>query len=355
MISGVDLEIAKIRQALKVKGKDKNTVIILMGDNGYFLGERQIADKWMMYDLPIRIPLIIYDPRVQKHLDVEAMALNLDVPSTIVDLAGVAQPKSWHGKSLLPIVTGKSDNVQRDTILIEHLWEMESIPPSEGVRTPEWKYFRYVNDKTLEELYNLKKDPKEIENLAKRAEYLNKLKELRTKLDALAQKYADPYSGIPSGLTVEYIREPKNVAIGSRLPEYSWIVPKEAVYQNAFQILVASSKTNIDNNLGDVWNSGQIRSKVSTNIEQTGKPLQPNSTYFWKVRIWDQDNRLSDYSVVQEFKTSSFAETVSTANAFQIERISPKTISKTATNSYLVDFGKDAFGTLELTYSGTKS
>ena len=86
MISGIDLEIAKIRQELKAKGMDKNTVIILMGDNGYFLGERQLADKWLMYDLSINVPLIIYDPRVRKHQDVEAMALNLDVPSTIADL-----------------------------------------------------------------------------------------------------------------------------------------------------------------------------------------------------------------------------------------------------------------------------
>ena len=355
MITGIDLEIAKIRQQLKEKGLDKNTVIILMGDNGYFLGERQIADKWLMYDLSIHIPLIIYDPRVQKHQDVDAMSLNLDVPSTIADLAGVAQPKSWHGKSLVPIVSGISNNVQRDTILIEHLWETENIPPSEGIRTNDWKYFHYVNEKSWEELYNLKKDPKEINNLAKKPEYKKTLNELRNKLDVMAQKYADPYSGIPSGLTVEYIREPKNVAINDSLPEYSWIVPKKAVCQNAYQLLVASSKTNIDNNLGDVWNSGQVRSKASTNIEQTGKPLHPNSKYFWKVRIWDQDNRLSEYSAVQEFKTGSFTGNISTGNAFQVERISPKSIVKSGDNSYFVDFGKDAFGTLELNYNSPKA
>ena len=355
MITGVDLEIAKIRQQLKAKGLDKNTVIILMGDNGYFLAERQIADKWMMYDLSINVPLIIYDPRVKKHLDVEAMALNLDVPSTIADLAGVAQPKSWHGKSLVPIVSGKSDNVQRDTVLIEHLWEFVSIPPSEGVRTNEWKYFRYVNDKSWEELYNLKKDPKEIVNLAKNPEYQNELKTLRKEMDVLAQKYADPYSGIPSGLMVEYIREPKNVAVNDSKPEYCWVVPKEAVSQNAYQILVASSKANIENNLGDVWNSGQVRGKVSTNVEHAGKPLNPNSKYFWKVRIWDQDNRLSDYSPVQELKTGTFTGNVSTGNSFHIERINPLKIEKTGTESYFVDFGKDAFGTLELDYNSPKA
>ena len=89
MIKGIDLEIAKIREKLKETGRDKNTVIILMGDNGYFLGERQLAGKWLMYDNSVRVPLIVYDPRVGKHLDIEEMALNVDIPSTLADLAGV--------------------------------------------------------------------------------------------------------------------------------------------------------------------------------------------------------------------------------------------------------------------------
>jgi alpha-L-rhamnosidase len=159
-------KLPKSGKKLKEKGLDKNTVIILMGDNGYFLGERQLAGKWLMYDHSIRVPLIIYDPRVKKPLDSDLMALNIDIPSTILDLAGLKQPGSWHGKSLMPIVSGQQQTFGRDTVLIEHLWEFENIPPSEGVRTNEWKYFRYVNDKSWEELYNLKNDPQEAENLA---------------------------------------------------------------------------------------------------------------------------------------------------------------------------------------------
>jgi len=355
MISGVDLEIAKIRQELKEKGLDKNTVIILMGDNGYFLGERQLADKWLMYDLSVRVPLMIYDPRVDKHADIDAMALNLDVPSTIVDLAGIKQPKSWHGKSLVPIIEGNQKFTPHDTILIEHIWEFTSIPPSEGVRTSDWKYFRYVNDKSIEELYHLTTDPREIDNLAKNKDYQKKLVEFREKCDQLIQKYSDPYSGIPSGLMVEYIREPKNISISDSLPEYSWIVPKEAVSQNAYQILVASSKANIGNNIGDVWDSGQVRGKESTNVEQKGKPLSANSKYFWKVRIWDQDNRLSEYSNFQEFKTGTFSGNISTGESFQMERIKPASFQKTGEGSYFADFGKDAFGNLELNYKATKT
>ncbi len=53
------------------------------------------------------------------------MALNIDVPSTILDFAGVKAPKSWHGKSLKPFVDSTNVDLKRDTILIEHLWDFK--------------------------------------------------------------------------------------------------------------------------------------------------------------------------------------------------------------------------------------
>lgn len=348
MIYGIDLEITKIRQKLRERGLDDNTVIILMGDNGFFLGERQISGKWLMYDNSIRVPLIVYDPRVKKHKDVSDMALNIDVPATILDLAGVEVPESYHGESLVPIVRGDEKTLGRDTVLVEHLWEFQHIPPSEGVRTNEWKYMRYVNDKSLEELYNLKDDPRETVNLAKDPKYQKVLLVLRAKNDELGIRYADPYSGIPAGLTVEYIRESSKTLINDANPEFSWIVPDEAGYQKAYQVLVSSTKELARNNIGDVWNSGQVRSNQSVDVEMEGDPLKPNTTYFWKVRIFDKDNRLSEYSDVQQFTTNSFEDVGSTSNFFQMERIAPKTSKKLANDHYLIDYGKHAFGTVEL-------
>ncbi len=185
MISGIDNEIGKIRTELKKNGLDKNTVIILMGDNGYFLGERQLAGKWLLYDNSVRVPLIVYDPREKKHYDSDEMALNIDVPATILDLADVKKPTNWHGKSLMPIVKNGGISSERDTVLIEHLWDFEHIPPSEGIRTKDWKYFRYVNNKSFEELYYLKDDPKEINNLASDPNYKDKLDAFRKSCDAL--------------------------------------------------------------------------------------------------------------------------------------------------------------------------
>jgi len=351
MISGIDLEIKKIREKLKEKGIEKNTVIIVMGDNGYFLGERQLAGKWLMYDNSIRVPLIIYDPRESKHQDIADMALNIDVPQTIADLAGVKAPATWQGKSLLPIVQQKTNTILRDTILIEHIWDFSEIPPSEGVRTKKWKYFRYVNDKTIEELYDLEKDPKEIKNLITNKKYKDVADNLRLKLEELIERNSDEYRAAPTDLTVELIREPATeVEIFDLKPEFGWTVPLGAKFQGAYQILVASNEKSIQANNGDVWDSGQVRSLESTNVEYNGKPLEIGKTYYWKVRIWDEENRLVDYSKAQKFTTGqSDSYIISTENKFEITKIKPLKFENKK-EFYFIDFGKAAFATMDFTY-----
>ncbi|PQJ76562.1 sulfatase-like hydrolase/transferase [Polaribacter glomeratus] len=352
MISGIDLEIAKIRKKLAEKGLDKNTIIIVMGDNGYFLGERQLAGKWLMYDNSIRVPLIVFDPRVNKHQDIEEMVLNIDVTQTIADYAGVKAPTSWQGKSLKALVDKETITIARDTILIEHIWDFSEIPPSEGVRTKEWKYFRYVNDKRIEELYNLEKDPKEIDNLVGKKKYRQILANLRAKTDALIKRNSNKYRNPPTDLTVELIRDPgTDVQIFDTKPEFGWTVPIESKFQSAYQILVASSLENIKNNYGDVWDSQQVRSSESTNVEYQGKLLEIGKTYFWKVRIWEEENRLVDYAEAQKFtvgKSDNYI--ISTENKFQIDKIKPVKFEKRG-DFFFIDFGKAAFATINFTYN----
>ncbi|MGD1893744.1 MAG: family 78 glycoside hydrolase catalytic domain [Cyclobacteriaceae bacterium] len=349
MISGIDRELGKIRQQLKKKGLDKNTVIILMGDNGYFQGERQLAGKWLLYDNSVRVPLIIYDPR-EKHQDSNGLALNIDVPATMLDLASVTVPNTYQGKSLMPIVSGETNSLARDTALIEHLWEFENIPPSEGVRTAEWKYFRYVNDKFSEELYHLTDDPQEINNLADDPDYQQILAELSAATDRLIRERSDSLSVAPHGLMVEFIRPSGTAAVNDSAPEYSWIVPQPAVRQQGYQLLVASSEENLAKNIGDVWNSGQVRSSQSANVKHAGTALAPQTQYYWKVRIWDEGNRVSGYSEPQSFLTTNFQSGIAQGKVFQLERIHPVELRKTGETSYFADFGKDAFGRLELHY-----
>lgn len=355
MIAGVDLEIGKIREKLKEKGLDKNTVIILMGDNGYFLGERQLAGKWLLYDNSIRVPLIVFDPRVEKQQDSEELAQNVDVPATIVDLAGLEQPESWQGKSLLPVVYQENTSLGRDTVLVEHIWEFENIPPSEGVRTKGWKYFRYVNDQSVEELYDLEKDPKEINNLAKSPEHQETLRDFRRKCDELIAKNSDHFSSPPTHLSIEFIRKPEAVLIKDPLPEFNWMVPKGSIFQSAYQLLVSSSQENIDNNIGDIWDSEQVRESNSSGIEYAGNSLKQGTKYYWKVRIWDEINRLSSYSQSQAFQLGEPGSSPITDNIFQINHIKPVSFQQRTKKSYFIDFGKDAFATMAFEYEAKRA
>ncbi len=187
MISEIDLEIGKIRKMLEEKGIDDNTIIILTGDNGYFEGERQLAGKWLMYDNSLRVPFIIYDPRAKNHRDIDDMALNIDITPTIMDFAGLPVPANWQGKSLAGYTKGEDPLSDREEFLCEHLWDVKFIPPSEGLRTRDWKYFRYRHHLQQEELYNLERDPLETNNLAADIEYLAKLNEMRNRFDEMAK------------------------------------------------------------------------------------------------------------------------------------------------------------------------
>lgn len=184
MITEIDTEIGKIRKTLEAKGLAENTVIILMGDNGYFLGERQLAGKWLMYENSLRVPLILFDPREKGGKRNQSFALNIDIPATLLDLAGISAPNSWQGLSL-----NSKELEKRKEFLTEHLWQTPIIAPSEAIRTERWKYFRYVNDPGREELYDLKSDPLEKNNLAANPEYKRNLEELRAKLKDLASQY----------------------------------------------------------------------------------------------------------------------------------------------------------------------
>jgi arylsulfatase A-like enzyme len=191
MISGIDIEIGKIRKLLTEKGISGNTIIMLMGDNGYFLGERQLAGKWLMYDNSLRVPLMIYDPRNPNHRDVEDMALNIDIAPTIFDFAELKIPPTWQGKSLAGYCKGENPVINREEFVCEHLWEVPIIAPSEGLRTKDWKYFRYRHDMQHEELYNLKVDPWEKNNLIRDPQNQVKLQKMRSDCDSLIKVMND--------------------------------------------------------------------------------------------------------------------------------------------------------------------
>ena len=106
-----------------------------------------------------------------------------------MDMAGVTAPKNYQGKSLTPLLVNNKTNLNRDAILLEHLWDNPDIPSSEAIRTERWKYFRYRLINAPEELYDLKNDPLEKKNLASDMKYAKILARLRKECEAIALKY----------------------------------------------------------------------------------------------------------------------------------------------------------------------
>lgn len=189
LITGVDREVGRIVAGLEKRGWADNTVIIFTSDNGYALADRGLADKWFMYEESIRIPLIVFDPRLPasaRGRQVDAMALNTDIAPTLLALASLPVPDVMQGRSLVPLVRdGKAPPDWRTEFFYEHHSVADRIPPSEGVRTERWKYIRWLEpNPMMEELYDLASDPLEERNLIPEAPHAKTLGELRAKWQA---------------------------------------------------------------------------------------------------------------------------------------------------------------------------
>ncbi|MCY4599278.1 MAG: sulfatase-like hydrolase/transferase, partial [Acidobacteria bacterium] len=196
LITGVDRQVGRIVAELERRGFDDNTVIIFTGDNGIMIGEHGLTGIWLMYEGSIRKPLIIADPRLDQSRPgstVEEMALSFDCPVTMLDLAGVPVPAQMRGRSLAPLMRGETVDWRED-FFYEHLYERETIPKSEGVRTERFKYVRYFERNPLyEQLFDLEPDPNEVTNLADDPAYEATLRTLRARCDELRDSVGGPY------------------------------------------------------------------------------------------------------------------------------------------------------------------
>ncbi|WP_428655906.1 sulfatase family protein [Runella sp.] len=186
LISGVDEVVGNMLKSLQDKGLADNTVIIFMGDNGYYLGEYGLSGKWFGHAESIRVPLIIYDPRnsrLQRKTS-EQFALNIDIAPTILSLAGVKVPDQMQGINLEEMVTGKNKRLNREEFFYEHTFlGSPQLPKVEGIVRKDFKYMKYI-EHNYEELFDLKKVPQETQNAAANPAY-------REKLDTLRQKYRE--------------------------------------------------------------------------------------------------------------------------------------------------------------------
>jgi hypothetical protein len=157
---------------------------------------------------------------------------------------------------------------------------------------------------------------------------------------------AEPESQAPTGLLCELLRHPERTSITDAEPELGFIT--SAVRQSAYQILVASSSAALDMDQGDAWDSGKKVSDQSINIEYAGSPLAPNQSYYWKVRTWDAADVASPWSEVQEFTMAASLGYSTPREPVEQTLVPPVQVTALAPDHVFVDFGRHAFGWLEL-------
>jgi len=182
-VTGIDQVVGKIVRELATQGILDNTIIVFTSDHGLFHGEYGLAGKTFLYDIDLKIPMIIYAPGLHQGKVVDEISLNIDIAPTLLDFAGIDIPAEMQGKSLKPILENANKDWRKD-FFSENLFMEQNYPRMEAVRSKDWKYIRYFskeNDQRhilsliapilgekpiYEELFDLRHDPYERHNLA---------------------------------------------------------------------------------------------------------------------------------------------------------------------------------------------
>jgi len=179
----LDDSVGTVVETLEARGLDRNTYVLFMSDNGFFLGEHRLGDKRLAYEESIRVPMVMAGPGLAAR-EATGMALNIDVAPTLLELAGVPAPATMQGRSLVKMLRGELAGV-RDAFLYEYGMDgyLPAIPAIQAVRTGGRIYVRYPGRPGEEELYDFASDPREVANLAARPEWQSVREGMRQLLD----------------------------------------------------------------------------------------------------------------------------------------------------------------------------
>lgn len=192
-IASVDDNIGRILNYLKENNLDENTLVVYTSDQGFYLGEHGWFDKRFMYEESFRTPLVMKLPNKINKGKIEKLVQNIDYAPTFLDLAGIAVPDDVHGKSLVPLITGKKTKDWRKSVYY-HYYEYpgpHDVKRHYGIRTDRYKLIHFYNDIDQWELYDLKLDPNEVTNLYGRKGYEDLTKSLFDQLVKTQALYKD--------------------------------------------------------------------------------------------------------------------------------------------------------------------
>ena len=167
-VTDMDELVGRILDALKKLKLDKETTVIFTSDHGYLLGEHHFWQKGNLREEVTRVPLIIRSPKSTTGINSSIVEL-VDLFPTACELTGLPIPKSVEGKSLVPLIVGSKSNIKDSALSF--------VPRGTSLRTKKWSYMKYKDG--AEELYYMKKDPKQFNNLMGKSKYREQIRSIR--------------------------------------------------------------------------------------------------------------------------------------------------------------------------------
>jgi arylsulfatase A-like enzyme len=170
LITHLDDKIGELIETLKKQGLFDNTIIVYAADNGLAIGSHGLLGKQSLYEHCMKVPIIISGPGIPKEKVSNAMVYLFDLFPTLCEASGLPSPDGVDGKNLLPVMKGKQSSV-RNSLYTAYRNTVRAV------RTDEWKLIRYPL-RNFTQLFNLKRDPLEITNLALAPEYQAKSAEM---------------------------------------------------------------------------------------------------------------------------------------------------------------------------------
>jgi arylsulfatase A-like enzyme len=193
-VKGVDDNVGKILDYLDEKGLAENTIVVYSSDQGFYLGNHGWFDKRFMYEQSLHMPLIVrYPKKVPAGKVNDDIVLNIDFAPTLLDYAGANVPSDIQGESMLPVLAGETPANWRESMYY-HYYEYPAVHMVKrhyGVRTKRYKLIHFYYDIDAWELYDLEKDPHELNNVYAKDEYKDVQERLHRELRRLRAKYKD--------------------------------------------------------------------------------------------------------------------------------------------------------------------
>jgi arylsulfatase A-like enzyme len=191
-VAAMDDDIGALLDTLDELKIAENTMVIYVGDNGFFLGEHGLDDKRNAQEESMRIPLLVRYPKMVKPGTlVDAVTLNIDLAPTLLEVGGVAPGPTMQGRCWLPLLQGQTPTDWRTTFYYES-YKDPAYPritvDLEAVRSPDTKLIQYPGHEEWTELYQLARDPYERTNLARNVNQHDYLTTASTLLEAEKQK-----------------------------------------------------------------------------------------------------------------------------------------------------------------------